>query len=103
MNYLFGSSSMVARNFLPQLDIIQARNNCTCGCPSIEFNVPVEAPYIETPQAMRACFTGRSDEYEVGLMLVAGFGVLSELEIYVFGENEGPFGLPEVGTIKYVT
>ena len=26
-----------AVNFLPQLDIIEARSSCNCGCPSIEF------------------------------------------------------------------
>ena len=49
---------------------------------------------------MRAHFTGVTQGYEVGLMLIAGSGVLSELEVYTFAENEGPFGLPEIGSLK---
>jgi hypothetical protein len=50
-----------ATNFLPQLDVMSARNSCGCGCPSIEFSVPLVVPYIETPQGMRANFTGTAD------------------------------------------
>ena len=89
-----------ARNFLPQLDVISVRNCCDCGCPSIEFDVPLEAPYIETPSEMRAYFTGATESHEVGLMLIAGGGVLSELEVYTFGESDGPFGLPDIGTLQ---
>jgi hypothetical protein len=49
---------------------------------------------------LRVHFTGRTNGYDVGLMLIAGSGVLSELEAYTYGENEGPFGLPEVATLK---
>ena len=89
-----------ATNFLPQLDVISARNNCTCGCPSIEFSVPVESPYIDAPLGMRMHFTGTADGYNIGLMLVAGSGVPSELEVYTYGGNDGPFGLPQIDTLK---
>lgn len=92
-----------ARKFLPQLDDLSARNNCNCGCPSIEFSVPVESPYVDVPMGMEMHFTGRADGYDVGLMLIAGSGVLSELEVYTYGGNEGPFGLPEISTLKLVT
>ena len=87
-----------AKNFLPQLDVLRARKYCKCGCPSIEFSVPVDAAYIET--RMRVSFTGRSGKYEVGLMLVARAGVLSELEVHTFGENDGPFTLPNIASLK---
>ena len=91
-----------ARNFIPQLDDLSARNNCKCGCPSIEFSVPVESPYIDVPMGMRVHFTGKADGDDVELMLTAVSGVLSELEVYTYGENEGPFGLPEIATLKPV-
>jgi len=71
-----------AKNFLPQLDVMPARSSCDCGCPSIEFSVPLEAPYIETPLGTRACFTGVTKGYEAGLMLTAGSGALSELDYH---------------------
>ena len=89
-----------ARNFLPQLDVMSARSSCDCGCPSIEFSVPLEAPFIETPLGMRAFFSGLTEGREVGLMLIAGGGVLSELEVYTFGDSDGPFGLPDIATLK---
>ena len=89
-----------ATNFLPQLGIIEARSSCSCGCPSIEFSVPVDSPFIDSPQGMRAYFLGRSGVDEVGLMLTAGNGVLSELEIYTFGEFDHPFDLPAVNTLR---
>jgi hypothetical protein len=49
---------------------------------------------------MRAYFLGRSGEDEVGLMLTAGFGVLSELAIYTFGEVDHPFDLPAIDTLR---
>lgn len=98
--WLLEHSPTDARYFLPQLDVISARSSCDCGCPSIGFSVPVDAPYIETPVAMRADFTGIVDGLEVGLMLTAGGGVLSELEVYTFGGNDSPFGLPALETLK---
>ncbi len=62
--------------------------------------MPLDALYIDVPLGMRASFTGTADAYEVGLTLVAGSGVLSELEVYTFGGNDGPFGLPELETLK---
>jgi hypothetical protein len=49
---------------------------------------------------MRAYFPGRSGEDEVGLMLTAGSGVLSELEFYTFGEVNHPFDLPAINTLR---
>jgi len=89
-----------ATNFLPQLDIIEARSSCSCGCPSIEFSATVDSPFIDSPQGMRAYFLGRSGEDEVGLMLTAGSGVLSELEIYTFSEVDRPFDLPALNTLR---
>jgi hypothetical protein len=70
-----------ATNFLPQLGIIEARSGCRCGCLSIEFSVPVDSPFIDSPQGIRAFFLERSAEDEVGLMLTAGSGVVSGLEV----------------------
>jgi hypothetical protein len=92
-----------ATNFLPQMGIIEARSSCSCGCPSIEFSLPVDSPFIDSPQGMRANFLGRSGEDEVGLTLTAGGGVLSELEVYTFGEVDHPFALPTINTLRFAS
>ena len=79
-----------AVNLLPLLNILQTRSSCTCGCPSIEFSVPVDAPYAERPLGMRVHYTGQVDEYEVGLMLLAGSGVLSDLENIPLAKSTAP-------------
>lgn len=89
-----------AANFLPQLSITEARSSCRCGCPSIEFSVPMDSPFIASPQGMEAHFSGRSGDDEVGLLLTAGSGVLSELEVYTFGAVDHPFDLPAINTLR---
>jgi hypothetical protein len=37
---------------------------------------------------------------DVGVMLRAAEGKLSYLEVYCFGENDGPFSLPDISTLK---
>jgi hypothetical protein len=90
-----------ATSFIPQVDDLTARNSCSCGCPSIEFSVPLESPYVELPLGLRICCSGISDDgLKVGLMLTAGSGALSELEVYTFGGVDHPFHLPSVGTLS---
>ena len=91
-----------ATKYLPQLDSALARKSCDCGCPSFEVSIPLGVPLVEIPAAFRIQFSGMSNEYDVGLMLIAGSGVLSELEVYTFGENQGPFGLPGIDTLQQI-
>ena len=88
-----------ARNFLSQINTLRARSSCTCGCPSIEFTVPLDAPYVETTHGTLAAFSGKSDGIDVVLALTAGFGVLSGLEISPTGETDRPFGLPAIESL----
>lgn len=91
-----------ATNFIPQIADITARSSCKCGCPSIEFNVPLESPYIEQPLGFRICCSGYSEGHKIGLMLTAGLGVLSELEVYTFDQIDHAFGLPEMSTLSEI-
>ena len=81
LTWLLQQEPAGASNFIPQLDVLTARCYCKCGCPSIEFNVPLEAPFIQEPIGMRAYHSGKSAEYDVGLMLTAGNGTLTGLEV----------------------
>ena len=59
-----------------KLEVIEARSCCSCGCPSIEFSVPIEAPFIASPMGMRLFAVGHTGTDKVGVMLTAGSGVL---------------------------
>jgi hypothetical protein len=43
---------------------------------------------------------GRSGDDQVGLMLTAGSGVLSGLEVYTFDGVDHPFDLPAINTLR---
>jgi hypothetical protein len=60
----------------------------------------VNSPFIDSPQGIRAFSLGRSGEDEVGLMLTAGSGVLSGLEVYTFDGVDHPFDLPAINTLR---
>ena len=91
-----------AKEFLPQLEFLQARRYCKCGCPSIEFSLPLEVSQAGTPPiSLRTNVLGKSGNYDVGVMLVAGYGVLSELELYTFEDRVEPFDLPTIDSLKY--
>jgi len=91
-----------AQEFLPRLEFLRARRYCKCGCPSIESSLPVEVPQAGTPPiSLRTNVLGKSGNYDVGVMLVAGYGLLSELELYTFEDRVDPFDLPAIESLKY--
>ncbi len=98
--WLLNHGTEEATNFLPLLDLLEARSSCTCGCPSLEFSVPVDAPFISSPQGMRLFAEGHTGTDEVGVMLTAGSGVLSDLEVYTYGGVDHAFGLPLLHTLR---
>jgi hypothetical protein len=100
LTWLLKHSQPEATDFLPQLEVLKARSSCDCGCPSIEFTVPIEAPYIEPARQVEIKFSGMSGEVSVGLFLLTGGGVLSELEVFSFGGVDHPFGLPDVNKLQ---
>jgi hypothetical protein len=86
--------------FVAQLESIEARPSYSCGCPSIQFRLLLEMPEVLALREILADFIGTSGQYAVGLILFARAGVLSELEVYTFAGNDGPFGLPPIETLK---
>lgn len=89
-----------ASSFLPQLDFVEARSSCSCGCPSIDFSLPVDAPFDHSLQGMRLFAEGHTGTDEVGIMLTVGSGVLSDLEVYTYGGVDHAFGLPLLDTLR---
>ena len=100
LTWLLEHNTPEAREFIPLLDRAEARTSCTCGCPSIEFNFPLDLPMVETPRGIIADFSGESDGMAIGLILFSGSGALSELEVFSFGECDHSFGLPSIETLR---
>ncbi|SNS76109.1 hypothetical protein SAMN05421770_102217 [Granulicella rosea] len=89
-----------AKAFIPLLSKVTVKSSCKCGCPSMSFNFPVDSPMVEIPADFKRDFIGSVDGMDVGLILFAGQGVLSELEIYSLAGHEQPFGLPSLASLK---
>jgi hypothetical protein len=100
LTWLIEHCPRYTKTLLAQLESVEARSSCSCGCPSIQFRLPSERPAVSSLQEILADFIGTSGQYTVGLILFARAGVLSELEVYSFDGNEGSFGLPAIESPK---
>ena len=96
ITWLLEHGSEESQTYVPQLDEVRVVSRCGCGCPSIDFLEPGS-----TQSRTVADFVGVTPEgLDVGIMLRAAEGKLSYLEVYCYGENDGPFSLPDISTLK---
>jgi hypothetical protein len=101
LEWLLEHGTAEARGFLPQLARARVVSGCTCGCPTIHFAMNEGESAATGPHTFLADFVGRSPEgVEVGVILRARGGEISELEVYSFGGVDGAFGLPGIETLK---
>jgi hypothetical protein len=101
LEWLLEHGTAQAREFLPQLERVRVVSVCTCGCPTIDFAMDGGESAPTGPHANLADVVGTSPEgVEVGVILHARGGELSELEVYSFGGVDGAFGLPGIETLK---
>jgi len=85
-----------AEDLRSQIDALQVFGGCSCGCPSVDFEVGGQA----AGSAVVADATGRDAEGKlVGAMVWARGGRVSGLEVYVLGEGS-KCSLPQVDTLK---
>lgn len=83
-----------ASEFLPQLEAAHVHWGCSCGCPTINIEVPASIPAAHARSNTLADFVADVGENPVGVILFQAGGRLSGLEIYAFGDPPIPFGLP---------
>ena len=95
LDWLISHGTPQAQNYAAQIEGLKVISRCSCGCPTIDFYPPIG------PSEILADFYGvTSEEVEVGIILHARDGRISEMEIYSVAKQDQPFGLPKIDTLK---
>lgn len=84
-----------------QVDWVEAKRGCECGCGTIDFVVtrPGLPPSDATsPVPVTGQVTGASGEHVGGLILFLQAGYLSSLEIYAYDD---PLPLPNPQSVRW--
>jgi hypothetical protein len=100
LEWLMEQGSPEAREFTPQLEHARVVGRCGCGCPTIDLGIGASDTRTVGASQILAEFVGTSPEgWQVGVLLHARDGKLSELEIYNLSEHEGAYSLPSISTL----
>lgn len=101
LEWLIANGTPQAQEYVSQLAHVVVVGGCTCGCPSIDLAVGEAQARKTGPSHLLADFEGKTVEgVEVGVILHAREGQLSELEVYAIPDLEGPFSLPSIESLK---
>ena len=101
LDWLIANGSEDANTYSPQLADLDVVGTCTCGCPTIDLALGGRDQRKTAPSKILADFVGTTpDGIEVGVILHAREGEISELEVYAIEEATGPFELPTVESLK---
>jgi hypothetical protein len=101
LEWLLANGTPEARPYLSQVADVNVVGKCTCGCPTIDLARGESAQRKTAPSTILADFVGKSPEgVEVGVIVHAREGEISELEVYAIPNWEGPFSLPFVESLK---
>ena len=93
--WLISHGTPEAQDYIPQIEKLRVISRCSCGCPTVDFYPP------KGPSEILADFYGvTAENVEVGVILHARDGRISELEVYSVAQQEKPFGLPKLETLK---
>jgi hypothetical protein len=96
-----GSSNANAKEYSPQLANLSVVGTCTCGCPAVDLALEGDDQRKTAPSKILADFLGTTPEgIEVGVILHAREGEISELEVYSITDLKKPFGLPTKESLK---
>jgi hypothetical protein len=91
-----------AKLYSPQLPGLRVVSHCSCGCPTVDFAVEGSEVSTVGPSHLLADFLGKTpDGIDVGIILHARAGKISELEVYPFGQT--PTSLPTIETLVALT
>src|SRR6266403_1224177 len=90
-----------AQQYAPQVSRVRVVASCTCGCPTIDLAIGERQHRTVGASLVLADFEGVTPEgIEVGVILHAREGQLSELEVYAMPEVDGPFSLPTIESLR---
>jgi hypothetical protein len=101
LEWLIANGSPDAQRYASQVADASVVGTCTCGCPTIDLAVGDRKQRKTAPSLILADFVGKTPEgIEVGVILHAREGEISELEIYAIPQVDGPFNLPSIESLK---
>ena len=101
LEWLLANGSREAKPYISQIAKVNVVGRCTCGCPTIDLALGNREQRKTAPSIILADFTGKTPEgIEVGVIVHAREGEISELEVYAIPDWKGPFNLPSVESLK---
>ena len=101
IEWLIAHGNEGAQNYASQLDQLSVVAHCSCGCPTVDLGFGGATKRTIGPSHVLADFVGIAPEgVEVGIILHAREGRISELEIYAVQDFEGSFDLPIIQSLK---
>jgi hypothetical protein len=101
LEWLLVNGSPEAKPYISQIANVNVVGKCTCGCPTIDLALGNREQRKTAPSIILADFTGKTPEgIEVGVIVHAREGEISELELYAIPDWKGPFNLPSIESLK---
>ena len=101
LEWLLTNGSPDAKPYLSQIPNVNVIGKCTCGCPTIDLALGDREQRKTAPSIILADFLGTSPEgVEVGVIVHAREGEISELEVYAIPDLQGRFNLPTIQSLK---
>ena len=101
LEWLLANGSPEANPYLSQIANVNVVGKCTCGCPTIDLALGDHEQRKTAPSIILADFVGKAPEgIEIGVIVHAREGEISELEVYAIPDWKGPFSLPTVESLK---
>jgi hypothetical protein len=101
LEWLLANGTPDAKPYLSQIANVNVISECTCGCPTIDLALGDREQPKTGPSVILADFVGTAPEgIEVGVIVHAREGEISELEVYAIAGSKGPFNLPGVESLK---
>jgi hypothetical protein len=101
LEWLLTNGTSDAKQFVSRIADLNVVGKCTCGCPTIDLALGGNEQRKTGPSTILADFVGKTREgVEVGVIVHAREGEISELEVYAIPDWKGPFSLPSVESLK---
>ena len=98
--WLLGHGSPQASAFVPQISQTRVIGLCPCGCPSIDLSIDGKPRTTGVSQILADYKAQTPEGVQIGIILHAREGKLSELELYTFADENTKFSLPPISTLK---
>ena len=101
LEWLIANGNSDAKEYSLQLADLSVVGACTCGCPTIDLALGSHDQRKTASSKILADFVGATAEgVEVGVILHAREGEISELEVYAITNVKEPFALPTIESLK---